>query len=52
MIMILKTNIYEMNTKLFASLKLNIINITDMVLIDKFMNSTNEEGEILIHGKF
>ena len=36
-----KTNIYEMNTKLFSSLKLNITNIKDMVLIDKCMDSTN-----------
>ena len=33
-----KSNIYEMNSKLFSSLQLNITNIKDMVLIDKCMN--------------
>ena len=33
-----------MNIRIFASLQLNITNVKDMILIDKFMNSTNEEG--------
>ena len=32
-----------MNSRIFASLQLNITNVKDMILIDKCMNSTNEE---------
>ena len=39
-----KADIYEMNSRIFASLQLNITNVKDMILIDKCMNSTNEEG--------
>ena len=39
-----KADIYEMNSRIFSSLQLNITNVKDMILIDKCMNSTNEEG--------
>ena len=41
-----KSNFYELNSKLFASLQLNISNTKDMILIDKCMNSTYEEGNL------
>ena len=33
-----------MDIRIFESLQLNITNVKDMILIDKCMNSTNEEG--------
>ena len=33
-----------MNSRIFSSLQLNITNVKDMILIDKCVNSTNEEG--------
>ena len=39
-----KSNFYELNRRLFESLKLNISNRKDIILIDKCTNSTYEEG--------
>jgi len=41
-----KSNFYELNSRLFASLQLNISNRKDIILIDKCMNSTYEEGNL------
>ena len=41
-----KSNFYELNSRLFASLQLNISNKKDIILIDKCMNSTYEEGNL------
>ena len=41
-----KSNFYELNRRLFASLQLNISNRKDIILIDKCMNSTYEEGNL------
>ena len=41
-----KSNFYELNRRLFASLQLNISNKKDIILIDKCMNSTYEEGNL------
>ena len=40
-----------MNSRIFASLQLNITNVKDMILIDKCMNSTNEEGNFFYSWK-
>ena len=41
-----KSNFYELNSRLFSSLQLNISNKKDIILIDKCMNSTYEEGNL------
>ena len=41
-----KYNFYELNSILFSSLKINISNRKDIILIDKCMNSTYEEGNL------
>jgi len=41
-----KSNFYELNSRLFSSLQLNISNRKDIILIDKCMNSTYEEGNL------
>ena len=41
-----KSNFYELNSRLFSSLQLNISNRKGIILIDKCMNSTYEEGNL------